>query len=121
MRALRSLLVCLGVLTLGAVVWGGGIQGAASSAAAFSSPRPETTTLHAAPAASTDLDPSGRLPAVVDVRRFGDVEGNDPTGGSPSLLVSARRSASVLGQALSSGRAVVRTARTCAVLCVFLC
>lgn len=121
MRPLRSLLVCLGALALGAVVWGAGVQGPASSAAAFSAPRPETPTLHAVPAASADLDPSGRRPAVGDVRLSGDAEGDDPTGGAPSLLVSARRSAPASRQPPSTGRTVVRAAPTCAALCVFLC
>jgi hypothetical protein len=122
MRALRSLAVCFGAIALWSVFLGGGagLTGSASSAVAVNSPRLETSTLHAAPAAA--LLPSGRPPAVADVRPSGTAEGGDPTGESSSLLASARRSASVLGQALNSGRAIARAARTtCAMLCVFLC
>ncbi|MEF8940137.1 MAG: hypothetical protein V5A22_09850 [Salinivenus sp.] len=121
MRALRSLAVCLGAIALWGMLLGGGagLPGSASSAVAVNSPRLDTSTLHAVPAAA--LLPSGRPPAVADVRPSGTAEGGDPTGESSSPLVSARRSASVLGQALSSGRMIARAERTCAMLCVFLC
>lgn len=105
------------LLLSGAAVWGA----APSAAAASSSPQLETTTLHSAPDASAALAHPGRLPAVVDVRLSGDAEGGEPTGGSPSLLVSNRRSESGALQAPGTGREAVRVARTCAVLCVFLC
>ena len=121
MRALRFLASCLGAIALWGMLLGGGagLPESASSAVAANSPRLDTTTLHAVPAAAPL--PSGCPPAVADVRPSGTAEGGDPTGESSSLLTSARRSASVLGQALNAGRVIARAERTCAMLCVFLC